>query len=113
MKKFLSFTEEVQNALENNQPVVALETTIISHGMPYPKNINTAKNVEQILRDEGVVPATIGIMNGKIKIGMSEEELEKFANNDDVLKVSRRDIPYALETNKMGATTVAGTMIAA
>ncbi|WP_232696888.1 pseudouridine-5'-phosphate glycosidase [Brevibacillus daliensis] len=113
MKQYLTFTDEVKHALENKMPIVALETTIISHGMPYPQNIEMAKEVEQIIRDNGAVPATIGIMDGKIKIGLNEEELLEFATNKSVLKVSRRDFPYAMATGKMGATTVAGTMIAA
>ncbi|SFJ13838.1 pseudouridine-5'-phosphate glycosidase [Thermoflavimicrobium dichotomicum] len=113
MKNYLSFTEEVKHALQNQRPVVALETTIVSHGMPYPQNIQTAKEVEQIIREHGAVPATIGIMDGKIKIGLNEEELEEFAQNPAVEKVSRRDFPYVLATGKIGATTVAGTMIAA
>ncbi|WP_128895216.1 pseudouridine-5'-phosphate glycosidase [Longirhabdus pacifica] len=113
MKQYLSFTEEVRQALDNNQPIVALETTIISHGMPYPQNIEMAKEVEQIIRDNGAVPATIGIMNGKIKIGLTDEELQEFATNKQVEKVSRRDFPYMLASGKIGATTVAGTMIAA
>lgn len=86
MKQYLTFTEEVRHALENNLPVVALETTIISHGMPYPQNIEMAKEVEQIIRDNGAVPATIGIMDGKIKIGLTESELEEFATNKSVEK---------------------------
>ncbi|CAM5779943.1 MULTISPECIES: pseudouridine-5'-phosphate glycosidase [Brevibacillus] len=113
MKQYLTFTDEVRHALDNNLPVVALETTIISHGMPYPQNIEMAKEVEQIIRDNGAVPATIGIMDGKIKIGLSESELEEFATNKSVEKVSRRDFPYILASGKIGATTVAGTMIAA
>lgn len=113
MKAYLSYTDEVRHALENNLPVVALETTIISHGMPYPQNIEMAKEVEQIIRDNGAVPATIGIMNGQIKIGLSESELEEFATNKSVEKVSRRDFPYILASGKIGATTVAATMIAA
>lgn len=113
MKAYLSYTDEVRHALENNLPVVALETTIISHGMPYPQNIEMAKEVEQIIRDNGAVPATIGIMNGQIKIGLSESELEQFATNKSVEKVSRRDFPYILASGKVGATTVAATMIAA
>ncbi|QOS97698.1 pseudouridine-5'-phosphate glycosidase [Brevibacterium sp. JNUCC-42] len=113
MKNYLTFTEEVTHALENKLPIVALETTIISHGMPYPQNIEMAKKVEQIIRDNGAVPATIGIMDGKIKIGLNDQELEEFATNKSVEKVSRRDFPYVLATGKIGATTVAGTMIAA
>ncbi|OAJ72393.1 pseudouridine-5-phosphate glycosidase [Brevibacillus sp. SKDU10] len=113
MKNYLTFTEEVAHALENKLPIVALETTIISHGMPYPQNIEMAKKVEQIIRDNGAVPATIGIMDGKIKIGLNDQELEEFATNKSVEKVSRRDFPYILASGKIGATTVAGTMIAA
>lgn len=113
MKQYLTYTDEVKHALENNLPVVALETTIISHGMPYPDNIEMAKTVEQIIRDQGAVPATIGIMDGKIKIGLNEEELEAFATRKDVEKVSRRDFAYILSSGKIGATTVAATMIAA
>lgn len=113
MNKYLSFTDEVKDALDNNKPVVAMETTIISHGMPYPKNIETAKQAEKIVRDTGAIPATIGIMDGQIKIGLNEDELEAFAKNDDIAKVSRRDFAHILATGKMGATTVAATMIAA
>ncbi len=113
MKQYLSYSAEVQHAMENNLPIVALETTIISHGMPYPQNVQMAKEVEQIIRDNGAVPATIGLMDGKIKIGLSESELEEFATNANVEKVSRRDFPYILASGKIGATTVAATMIAA
>lgn len=113
MKEYLSYTEEVRLALENHLPVVALETTIISHGMPYPQNIEMAREVEQIIRDNGAVPATIGLMDGEIKIGLTEQELERFATDQAVEKVSRRDFPYILASGKIGATTVAATMIAA
>ncbi|HZG85503.1 pseudouridine-5'-phosphate glycosidase [Paenibacillus sp.] len=113
MKELLTFTEEVRDALEGNRPVVALETTIISHGMPYPQNIAMAKNVERIIREQGAVPATIGLMDGRVKVGLNESELERFATDRSVEKVSRRDFPYILSTGKIGATTVAATMIAA
>ncbi|WP_405031140.1 pseudouridine-5'-phosphate glycosidase [Paenibacillus hexagrammi] len=106
-------TDEVKEALDSEKPVVALETTIISHGMPYPQNIQMAQKVEQIIRDNGAVPATIGMMDGKIKIGMTPEELETFATSKNVEKVSRRDFPYILSAGKIGATTVAATMIGA
>ncbi len=112
MHQYLTYTGEVKKALELDQPVVALETTIISHGMPYPKNVQMAKEVEKIIRDHGAVPATIGIMNGKIKIGLNDAELEEFATNKQVEKVSRRDLSYILSSGKIGATTVAATMIA-
>lgn len=111
--QFITYTEEVRQALENNQPIVALETTIISHGMPYPQNIEMAKEVEQIIRDNGAVPATIGFLDGQIKIGLNEDELLEFATNQSVAKVSRRDLPYILSSGKIGAATVAATMIGA
>lgn len=113
MSQYLTYTDEVKEALASNKPIVALETTIISHGMPYPQNIEMARKVEQIIRDNGAVPATIGIMDGKIKIGLNEQELEAFATNGQVEKVSRRDFAYILASGKIGATTVAATMIGA
>ncbi|MGJ7911960.1 pseudouridine-5'-phosphate glycosidase [Neobacillus sp. LXY-1] len=113
MKQYLTFSEEVRTAMEQGKPVVALESTIISHGMPYPQNVQTAREVEQIIRDNGAVPATIALVDGKIKIGLSDEELEMFGKSTDVAKASRRDLAYLLATKKMGATTVAATMICA
>jgi pseudouridine-5'-phosphate glycosidase len=113
MNEYISYNEEVRHAIENQLPVVALETTIISHGMPYPQNIEMAKDVERIIRENGAVPATIGLMDGKIKIGLTDRELERFATDKSVEKVSRRDFPYMLAAGKIGATTVAATMIAA
>ncbi|QDS37547.1 pseudouridine-5'-phosphate glycosidase [Brevibacillus brevis] len=113
MKQYLSFSEEVRHALDHQLPIVALETTIISHGMPYPQNVEMANDVEQIIRNHGAVPATIGFMGGQIKIGLSASELEEFATNKNVAKVSRRDIPYILASKKIGAATVSGTMIGA
>lgn len=113
MKQYLSITEEVQKALDENKPVVALESTIISHGMPYPQNVEMAKEVEQIVRDNGAVPATIAIIDGKIKIGLTDEELEIMANTEGVAKVSRRDMAQVVATKQLGATTVASTMICA
>jgi pseudouridylate synthase len=113
MNQYLTFSEEVQVAKEQGKPIVALESTIISHGMPYPQNVKTAREVEQIIRDNGAVPATIAIIDGKIKIGLSDEELEMFGKSSDVAKVSRRDLAYLIATKKLGATTVAATMICA
>lgn len=113
MEKYLSFSQEVIDAKEKGLPIVALESTIISHGMPYPQNVQTAREVEQIIRDKGAVPATIAIIDGKIKIGLTDEELEMFGNAKDVAKASRRDLAFLLSTKKLGATTVAATMIAA
>ncbi|NML62646.1 pseudouridine-5'-phosphate glycosidase [Massilia sp. RP-1-19] len=113
MHQFLMFSPEVAAARSAGKPVVALESTIISHGMPYPQNVTTAKEVEQIIRDAGAVPATIAIIEGKICIGLSEEQLELLGNSPDAMKVSRRDLPFVLSTRKLGATTVAATMICA
>ncbi len=113
MHQFLSFSPEVANARATGKPIVALESTIISHGMPYPQNVQTAREVEQIIRDAGAVPATIAIIGGKICIGLPEEQLEELGNSPDAIKVSRRDLAYVLSQGKLGATTVAATMICA
>ena len=109
----MKINPEVKKALEENRPVVALESTIISHGMPYPKNIETALRVEQVIRDHGCVPATIGIINGEPIVGMTPEEIEQFGKRKGVLKVSRRDLPVVYAKKLWGATTVATTMIIA
>ena len=112
MKYFpYTLSKEVEKAITAGKSIVALETTIISHGMPYPQNFNTALEVESIIKNNGSTPATIGIIQGEIKIGMSEEEIEYFSKSKNIHKVSRRDIPFILSTKKNGATTVAGTMI--
>ncbi len=113
MKQYLTYSNEVQEAMAAGKPIVALESTIISHGMPYPQNVQTAREVEQIVRDNGAVPATIALIDGKIKIGLSDEELEMFGNSQGVAKASRRDLAYLLATKQLGATTVATTMICA
>lgn len=110
---FIKINEEVKNALENNIPVVALESTIISHGMPYPENVKTALMVEKIIRDNGCVPATIGIIEGTPIVGMSENEIELFGKTKGIAKVSRRDLPIIMAKKMWGATTVATTMILA
>jgi pseudouridylate synthase len=110
MNNYLHIHPEVQEALANNKPVVALESTIISHGMPYPKNVETALAVEQVVRDNGAIPATIAIMNGKCYVGLSKEQIEFFGKAKDVWKVSLRDMPYVISKNLYGATTVAATM---
>ncbi len=111
MNKLLQFNSEVENAIKNNLPIVALESTIISHGMPYPDNIEMAKKCEDIIRSEGAVPATICIMDGKLKVGLEEQELLKLATSENVIKTSRKDLAYVLSTNSIGATTVATTML--
>lgn len=112
-EKYLEIHPNVEKALKENKAVVALESTIIAHGMPYPQNVETALKVEEIIRNNGAVPATVGIINGKIKVGLSTEEIEHMAKSKDVVKVSRRDIPFVISQKLDGATTVAGTMIAA
>lgn len=112
-RNFMDIKPEVEKALEEGTPVVALESTIISHGMPYPKNVETALAVEEVIRKNGAVPATIAIIGGRIKIGITEEEIEYMAKAENVLKVSRRDFPLVISQKLDGATTVAGTMIAA
>lgn len=114
IQNYLSISSEVQEAIKNNKPVVALESTIISHGMPYPKNVETAYNVEKIIRDAGAVPATIAILGGKITVGLNKEQIDYLGKEGlSIPKVSRRDLPYILATEKDGSTTVATTMIGA
>ena len=110
--QFLDIAPEVQQALRDNKPVVALESTIISHGMPYPQNVTTALQVEAEVRAHGAVPATIAIIDGRLKAGLSEEDIELLGKRGrDAVKVSRRDIPFVIAAGQMGATTVASTMI--
>jgi pseudouridine-5'-phosphate glycosidase len=113
MHAFLQFSPEVQAARAAGKPVVALESTIISHGMPYPQNVQTAREVEQLIRDAGAVPATIAIIDGRICIGLADDQLELLGQSKDAIKVSRRDLAYVLSQKKLGATTVAATMICA
>ena len=114
MNKYLEISPEVQAALAAGKPVVALESTIISHGMPYPQNVETAMNVERIVRENGAVPATIAIIGGKLKAGLSPEEIEYLGKKGyDVTKASRRDLPVLVARGDDGATTVATTMIIA
>src|SRR5688572_27154373 len=110
MHSFLEIHPEVKNALAEGKPVVALESTIISHGMPYPQNIKTALEVEETIKMNGAVPATIAIFNGKCYAGLTKEQLEYFASAKDVWKVSLRDMPYVISKKIPGATTVAATM---
>lgn len=110
MNQYLNIHPEVSKALHAGKPVVALESTIISHGMPYPQNVETARAVEQVVRDSGAIPATIAIFNGKCQVGLSPEDLEYFGHAKDVWKVSLRDMPYVISQNLYGATTVAATM---
>ncbi|RMG86580.1 MAG: pseudouridine-5'-phosphate glycosidase [Bacteroidetes bacterium] len=111
---FLKIAPEVADALSKNKPVVALESTIISHGMPFPKNYETARMVEKTVRDAGAVPATIAVIRGKLKAGLSDEEIAFLGKQGpEVVKASRRDLPWLVANKKNGATTVAATMIIA
>ena len=113
LKDYLSITPEIQEALAAGKPVVALESTILSHGMPYPQNVEFAHKVEEIVRAEGAVPATTAIMGGKLKVGLNADELLVMCKAEGVGKVSRRDVAVYLATGQTGATTVATTMIIA
>jgi pseudouridine-5'-phosphate glycosidase len=111
--RFLDIAPEVGSILQEGGAVVALESTIITHGMPYPQNVSTAREVESIVRKNGAMPATIAVIGGRIKIGLSDEELDWLGNASGVMKLSRADLPYAVASNRHGATTVAATMICA
>jgi len=110
-EKYLEYSKEVANAIENNLPLVALESTIISHGMPYPENVETALNCQRIIREHGAVPATIAILNGKLKVGLSDDEIDFLGKEGvKIQKTSRRDIAYNVMNKINGATTVSATM---
>ncbi len=114
MTPYLSISEEVQAALHDHRPVVALESTIISHGMPYPQNVQTALRVEQTIRDNGATPATIAIIGGKLKAGCTKEEIEYLGKKGtEITKASRRDLPVLVAQGRDGATTVTTTMMIA
>lgn len=113
MNKYIEIHPDIQKALDEKKAVVALESTIISHGMPYPENVAMALKVEQIIKEEGAMPATIAIIDGVIKVGLTEEEIKYLAQKKDVLKVSKRDFGYCVSQKKTGATTVSGTMLVA
>lgn len=113
LEKYLNVHPEVKKALAEGLPVVALESTIISHGMPYPKNIEMAKKVSKIIRENGAIPATIAIIDGVLKVGLTTEEIEFLGTSKDVVKASRRDLPFIISKKLNGATTVATTMILA
>jgi pseudouridine-5'-phosphate glycosidase len=114
ISEYLDIKSNIKKALAEKKPVVALESTIISHGMPFPKNMETALQVEEIVRSNGAVPATIAILNGKLKVGLSKDEIEYLGKKGSkIVKASRRDLPYLISKKVDGATTVASTMIAA
>jgi pseudouridine-5'-phosphate glycosidase len=112
-RDWLIFSAPVAAAQAAGRPLVALESTIIAHGMPYPQNVRTAREVEAVIRELGAEPATIAVMGGRIRIGLTDDELEQIGRSHDVQKVSRRDLPAVLTGGRLGATTVAGTMICA
>ncbi|HUN23640.1 MAG TPA: pseudouridine-5'-phosphate glycosidase [Anaerolineales bacterium] len=113
MSFYLNISPEVQTALRQKKAVVALESTVISHGLPYPQNLELAQKMEQTVRENGAVPATIAILAGKLCVGLSEEQIQQLATAQDVVKVSRRDIGWVLASKRAGATTVASTMLIA
>lgn len=113
MRDALVLSDEVADALAERRPVLAFESTIISHGMPYPRNVETAQEAEKIARAAGAVPATVAVLEGRIAVGLTETELERLATEKDVLKVSRRDVAWAVAARRTGATTVSATMLAA
>ena len=112
-KDYLSITPEIEEAIRNNRPVVALESTILSHGMPYPENLEFAHKVEEVVRGQGAIPATTAVIGGKLKVGLNSEELEIMCKAENIGKVSRRDLAVYLATGMTGATTVSPTMIIA
>lgn len=113
MNDYIQLSPEVAAAREQGRPIVALESTIIAHGMPWPQNLETAREVEDVIRVQGAVPATIAVIGGRIRVGLTDEELQQLAQAPDAMKLSRRDLPYAIATGRLGATTVAATMICA
>ncbi|MBQ1567736.1 MAG: pseudouridine-5'-phosphate glycosidase [Erysipelotrichaceae bacterium] len=112
-KDYLSITPEIQEAIQEGKPIVALESTILSHGMPYPENIEFAHKVEEIVRAQGAIPATMAIIGGKLKVGLNSEELELMCKADNIAKASRRDVAVYLANGQTAATTVATTMLIA
>lgn len=113
LKKYLSITDEIASAIKDGKPVVALESTILSHGMPYPENVEFANNVEKIVREAGAIPATTAIIDGKLKVGLNADELMLMCKAENIGKVSRRDVATYIATKQNGATTVATTMMIA
>ena len=113
LSPYLTLSDEVQTALQQHHPLVALESTVIAHGLPYPANVEVAQAMEATIRAEGAIPATIGLFDGKIKIGLTQDEIARLGTARNVQKVSRRDLAITLATHRLGATTVAGTMLCA
>jgi pseudouridine-5'-phosphate glycosidase len=113
MHDFLEVGPEVAGALRGGRPVVALESTLVAHGMPFPDNLRCAREAESIVREQGAVPATVGLLGGRIRVGLADDQLERFASGDGIRKVSRRDLPATLASGLAGATTVAATLFCA
>ena len=113
LKKYMDITPEIEEAVRTGKPVVALESTILSHGMPYPDNVAFAKEIERVIRAEGAIPATLAVIDGRLKAGLTEEELLRMCKGENVLKASRRDLPIVVANKLTAATTVATTMILA
>jgi pseudouridylate synthase len=113
MAEYLNISPEISQALGTAKPVVALESAIIAHGMPYPQNLQTAREVEAVVRQHGAIPATLGVVAGRLEVGLTDQQLELFATSADTRKVSRRDLPLVLAKKQLGATTVAATLIGA
>jgi len=113
LPEYFDVAADVVAALSNGAPVVALESTIVSHGMPYPENLETALAVERVVRDGGAVPATVAVIGGRVRIGLTEDEFERLSRAGDILKLSRADLPHAIAARRDGATTVAATMLLA
>lgn len=111
INRYMDISKQVMSALEHDKPIVALESTIISHGMPYPQNMETALGLENIIKQNGAIPATIAIINGRIKIGLNNDQIEFLSSCQNIAKVSKRDIPYIIAMALNGATTVSSTMI--
>lgn len=113
MTQFFDYSQEVEQAIRQKKPVLALESTLITHGLPYPQNIETAKALEGMVREQGVTPATIAVLAGKIKIGLNEDELELLVNDDHIVKASKRDLSYVITEKLNAGTTVAATLFCA
>lgn len=111
--EFICINAEVKAALRDHKPIVALESTIISHGMPYPQNVQTAKLLEETVRENGAIPATIAVLDGVIRIGLEAEDIEKLGTSNNIAKASRKDLPVYLSQKRSAATTVSATMICA
>ena len=113
MEQYIELSPKVRDAIQQQKPIVALESTVISHGLPYPQNIETAQSMESIILEHGAVPATIAIIHGKIKVGLTDKEIVYMAEAEQIKKSSRRDIPFAVSQKLTAATTVAATMLIA